>query len=57
MKIEPIKYYLIVLLIIVGFYTYSGLTGRIYYSDNVEKNTEFNGNKSHSGHINRFYHK
>ncbi len=57
MNLKPIKYYLIVLLAVIGFYGYSGLKGRAYFPDKAEKNTEFNGNKSHSGHINRFYHK
>ena len=57
MDIKPIKYYLIVLLVIIGFYSYSGLTGLAFYKDNVEKNTEFNGNRTTSGHVNRFYHK
>ncbi|MGN8055565.1 hypothetical protein ACTJKN_04775 [Pedobacter sp. 22163] len=57
MNLKPIKYYLILLLAFIGFYGYSGLKGRAYFPDKVEKNTEFNGNKSHSGHVNRFYHK
>ncbi len=57
MDLKPIKYYLIVLLLILGFYGYSGLRGHAYYQDNVEKNTEFNGTSRHGGHINRFYHK
>ncbi|WP_186462433.1 hypothetical protein [Pedobacter suwonensis] len=57
MDLKPIKYYLILLLIILGFYGYSGLHGHAYYQDKVEKNTEFNENKSHGGHVNRFYHK
>ncbi|SDD59145.1 hypothetical protein [Pedobacter soli] len=57
MDLKPIKYYLIVLLVILGFYGYSGLRGHAYYQDNVEKNTEFNGTSRHGGHVNRFYHK
>ncbi|WP_231465503.1 MULTISPECIES: hypothetical protein [unclassified Pedobacter] len=57
MDIKPIKYYLIVLLIFVGIYTYCGLNGIAFYEDKVEKNTEFNGNRTHVGTANRFYHK
>ncbi|WP_165585777.1 hypothetical protein [Pedobacter nototheniae] len=57
MKLKPIKFYLIILVIIIGFYSYAGLNGIAYYTDKVEKNTEFNGNRVHSGYTNRFYHK
>ncbi|WP_316798044.1 hypothetical protein [Pedobacter frigidisoli] len=57
MNIKSIKYYLVILILAIGYYSYCGITGTAFYQDNVEKNTEFNGNKSHSGTVNRFYHK
>jgi len=57
MNLKPIKYSLLAILILIGFYSYSGLSGLAFYKDSVEKNTEFKGNRTNSGHINRFYHK
>lgn len=57
MNLKVVKYYIIVLIVAVSYYLYCGFTGTAFYTDNVEKNTEFSGNRSHSGTVNRFYHK
>lgn len=57
MNLKPVKYYVIFLVGLLAFYTYSLVTGMVFFPDKAEKNTDFNSKKGHSGHINRFYHK
>jgi hypothetical protein len=57
LNLKPIKYYLFVVIAILVGYSYSVWSGFAFYNDKVEKNTEYNGNRSRGGYVNRFYHK
>ena len=57
MKLKLIRIYLLVVLLMIGGFTYALWNGITYYDDKVEKNTEYKGNRIHSGYTNRFYHK
>lgn len=57
MNLKSIRIYLVITGIFIAFFAYSCWTGFAFYNDAVIKNTEYNGNKGRSGHINRFYHK
>ena len=56
-KIKPIRFYLILMVLAIGAFTYSLWNGYAFYNDKVEKNTEYNGARGRSGYVNRFYHK
>ena len=56
-KIKTIRFYLILMVIAIGAYTFSLWNGYAFYNDTVEKNTEYKSNSGRSGYLNRFYHK
>ncbi|GEM_PF-1597766 len=56
-NIKPIRFYFTFIIITVAIFTWATWKGYAFYHDKVEKNTEYDGSGSQSGHINRFYHK
>lgn len=57
MKIKPIRFYLILMILAIAAYSLSLWRGYAFYNDKVEKNTEYEGTRGRSGYVNRFYHK
>lgn len=57
MELKKNKYYLIVVFAVIVYYTYAGFNGIAYWESANVKNTEYTGNRSHSGYGGRFYHK
>ena len=56
MKIKSIRFYLIIALLIAGYFAYASYNGIVYWESTVEKNTD-NANSHARNGARRFYHK
>jgi len=54
--IKPIRIYLLAVLLILGFYTYSVVFGVAFLPSSVVRDTEYAGN-NHAHGVHVFYHK
>ncbi|GAA4925343.1 hypothetical protein [Mucilaginibacter defluvii] len=56
MEFKTIRFYVVIALLIVGYFAYARYTGLVYWESRVEKNTD-NSNSHTSSGGRRFYHK
>lgn len=56
MNLKTIRFYMVVALLIVGYFAYASYNGIVYLESTVEKNIDTNNSSSHSSGS-RFYHK